>query len=97
MSRQSATPTWRDLEIGCATIEPGSSKYNRTGDWRSSRPNWDLDKCVKCGVCMVFCPEGCISMRKDGYAQVDLEFCKGCGICVTECWTACIEMQEETE
>ena len=98
MSKQSPTPKWQELAIGMAITEPGSSRYNRTGDWRSSRPVWKLDSCVKCGVCVLFCPEGCITMRKsDAYPDADMEYCKGCGICVTECWTGCISMQEETE
>ncbi len=98
MSRQqSPTPKWKELALGCAVIEPGSAKYNRTGDWRSSRPIWNYDKCIKCGVCTVFCPEGCLAMRKDGFPESDMEFCKGCAICVTECWTGCIHMEEEVE
>lgn len=97
MSKQSPTPNWRDLALGVAVTEPGSSKYNRTGDWRSSRPIWQFDKCVKCGVCSIFCPEGCISMQTDGLPLSDMEFCKGCGICVVECWTGCIHLEEEKE
>jgi pyruvate ferredoxin oxidoreductase delta subunit len=98
LSRQSPTPNWRELAIGTSVLEPGSSRYNRTGDWRSSRPVWNLEGCVKCGVCTVFCPEGCISMRAaDSYPEADMEYCKGCGICVAECWTGCIVMEEENE
>ena len=98
MSRQSPSPNWRELAVGTAITEPGSSRYNRTGDWRSSRPVWNLDNCVKCGICTVFCPEGCIAMRPaDSYPQADMEYCKGCGICVAECWTGCIAMEEEKE
>jgi len=85
------------MAIGTAITEPGSSKYQRTGDWRSSRPVWSLEKCAKCGVCTVFCPEGCLKMRPDGYPEADLNYCKGCAICVTECWTGCIAMQEEND
>jgi len=95
MSRQSVTPKWKELALGMAITEPGSARYNRTGDWRSSRPIWDFDKCVKCGICSVYCPEGCIEMQKDGLPHSDMEYCKGCGICVAECWTGCIELKEE--
>ena len=97
MSRQSANPKWRELALGMAITDPGSSRYNRTGDWRSSRPVWEYDKCVKCGVCAVFCPEGCIEMQRDGLPLSDMEYCKGCGICVLECWTGCIELTEESD
>lgn len=97
MSRQSAAPNWRELWLGVAITEPGSSKYNRTGDWRSSRPIWNLDQCVRCGVCSIVCPEGCLPMQADGVPKADMEYCKGCGICVAECWTGCIRMEEEKE
>ncbi|HUT76568.1 MAG TPA: 4Fe-4S binding protein [Polyangia bacterium] len=95
--QQSLTPRWQELAIAMSITEPGSAKYNRTGDWRSSRPLWNLDACIKCGVCTVFCPEGCIAMRADGFPEADMEYCKGCGICVAECWTGCIRMEEEAD
>jgi pyruvate ferredoxin oxidoreductase delta subunit len=97
MRKQSPVPKWQDLSIGCATTEPGSSKYQKTGDWRSSRPVWKFEQCVKCGVCTVFCPEGCIHVNEEGYPTVDLDYCKGCAICTTECWTGCIAMEEEKD
>ena len=97
MSRQTVDATWRELAFGTTVTEPGSSKYNRTGDWRSSQPVWNLDQCVKCGVCAVFCPEGCIEMQREGFPKSDMEYCKGCAICAQECWTGCIAMQEEKE
>ncbi len=95
--QQSTTPKWQELAVAVSVTEPGSSRYNRTGDWRSSRPLWNLEQCVKCGVCVVFCPEGCIDVREDGCPEADMEYCKGCGICVNECWTGCIQMEEEEE
>ena len=97
MSKQSATPKWQDLAIGMAITEPGSSRLNRTGDWRSSVPAWKFEACIKCGICAVFCPEGCITMNAEGLPDADMEYCKGCGICVTECWTGCIAMEEEKD
>ncbi len=96
-AKQSGNPTWKELALGTAVIEPGSSKYNRTGDWRSSRPIWNFEQCVKCGICAIFCPEGCIEMKPTGLPEADMEFCKGCAICMTECWTGCIAMEEEKE
>lgn len=95
MERQNPFPKWTELAVGTAIVVPGSSRANRTGDWRSSRPIWNLNQCIKCGVCTLFCPEGCIAHRKDQYPEADLEYCKGCGICVRECFTGCIRMEEE--
>ena len=99
MAAQSAQPKWTELAVGTAITEPGSARQNRTGDWRSSRPIWNHDQCIRCGVCVIFCPEGCIhfGQEKEGLPNADLDYCKGCGICVQECPTGCIHMEEEEE
>jgi pyruvate ferredoxin oxidoreductase delta subunit len=87
--------TWRDLEIGGIVTEPGNASQYQTGDWRSQKPTYDFDRCIKCGLCQLFCPEGCIEPNADGYFEADLYYCKGCGICARECWTKVITMVEE--
>jgi pyruvate ferredoxin oxidoreductase delta subunit len=89
--------TWRDLEIGSIVTEPGSARQYKTGDWRSQRPTYDFSKCIKCGLCYIFCPEGCIFQNDEGYFEADLYYCKGCGICPRECPTGVITMVEEKE
>ena len=93
----SAHPGWRELPIGVSIPDPGSARNYHTGTWRSARPEWNLDRCVECGVCQLFCPEGCISIDGSGYPTADLDYCKGCGICCHECVTACIRMVSEEE
>jgi pyruvate ferredoxin oxidoreductase delta subunit len=90
-------PGWKNLPIGCHVQEPMSARNNHTGSWRSSRPLWDHTKCVKCGVCDLFCPEGCIKPNAEGYYEANLDYCKGCGICQLECVTRCISMKQEEE
>jgi len=87
--------TWRDLEIGGIVTEPGNASQYQTGDWRSQKPTYDFDRCIKCGLCQLFCPEGCIEPNQDGHFEADLYYCKGCGICARECWTKVITMVEE--
>jgi len=89
--------TWKDLEIGCIVTEPGSAREYRSGDWRSQRPTYDFRRCIKCGICQVFCPEGCIKQNAEGHFEADLYYCKGCGICAHECPTVVITMVEEEE
>jgi len=88
---------WKDIEPGCAVSQPGNASQYRCGDWRSIRPVWDHTKCVKCGVCYIYCPEGCITEDKDGFFKANLDYCKGCGICAHECWPKAIVMVNEED
>ena len=88
-------PSWKDLLPGSVIVEPGNAKKFRTGDWKSAHPVWNNQRCIKCGICYLFCPEGCIREKEDGYFEANLYYCKGCGICVRECWTEAIAMVEE--
>ena len=97
MTKSEAELTWKDLEIGSIAIEPGSASQYRTGDWRSQKPTYDFSKCIKCGLCYIFCPEGCISQNTEGYFEADMYYCKGCGICAKECPTRVMTMVEEGE
>jgi len=87
--------TWKDLEIGSIVTKPGNASQYQTGDWRSQRPILNLKKCIKCGICYIFCPEGCIYQNAEGYFEANLFYCKGCGICACECPTEAITMVEE--
>jgi pyruvate ferredoxin oxidoreductase delta subunit len=86
---------WQEITPGCMVSRPGSAREYHTGSWRAQRPVYDNSKCIKCGICYIFCPEGCISQDADGYFVADLNYCKGCGICAHECWTGAITMVEE--
>ena len=97
LTKSKETLSWKEMEIGCAVTEPGNAAELRTGDWRAQRPIWNFDRCIKCGICYIYCPEGCIYLNPQGYLEADLYYCKGCGICATECWTQAISMVEEEE
>ena len=87
--------TWKELEIGCIVTEPGSASQYKTGDWKSQRPVWDKKRCIKCGICYLFCPEPCIGQDAEGYFESNIFYCKGCGICSKECPTKAIHMEQE--
>ena len=90
--------TWHDLEIGSISTQPGSASQYKTGDWRSQRPTYDFSKCNRCGLCAVFCPEGCIDQKdKESFYEADMYYCKGCAICAVECPTKVITMVPEEE
>ncbi len=88
----SETVPWEDIDIACIIDEPGTSKYYKTGFWRSSVPKMDYSKCTKCGMCFVYCPDMAIKERDDGYFEIDYDYCKGCGICARECKAGAITM-----
>jgi len=90
-------PSWHDLLPGNVVTDAGNAKDYSTGDWRSERPVWNHDRCIKCGICMLFCPEGCVEQNDQGYFESNYYYCKGCGICARECWTQAITMIEEAK
>jgi len=78
---------------GAVIDEPGNSTRNKTGNWRVFIPRVEAEKCIKCGICEKFCPEGCIKI--EDYAVMDYDYCKGCGICANECPKDAIKMEVE--
>lgn len=69
----------------------------RTGLWRVFRPVISHEHCVKCGICMAYCPDGAITPNAEGFPEVDLDHCKGCMICVAQCPTHTIAAVAETD
>ena len=96
MAKSENELTWQDLEPGCIVTTPGNTTDYKTGDWRSQRPKYNLERCLKCGVCALFCPEGCINKTPKGYFIANPYHCKGCGICAKECPASVITMEEES-
>ncbi|MFC1872664.1 4Fe-4S binding protein [Chloroflexota bacterium] len=97
MAKTESELTWKDIEVGAISTEPGSASQYKTGAWRSQRPTYDYSRCIKCGVCQMYCPEGCVEQDEKEYFAANLYWCKGCGICSKECWTRVITMVEEEE
>jgi len=89
--------TWRDMEVGNIVTEAGSAALRRTGDWRSQRPITDKEKCNKCSLCWLYCPDAAIKPLEDGYYESDLFYCKRRGICSEVCPKGAITMIEEEE
>jgi len=58
--------TWQDMEVGNIVTEAGSASFRRTGDWRTERPILDKEKCIKCALCWINCPDAAIKPGEDG-------------------------------
>ncbi len=87
--------TWKDLPIAAIIPEPATSLEYKTGAWRTFKPVIDQNKCVKCLLCWVSCPEPAIIRHEDDSVSIDYDYCKGCGICANMCPVKAIEMVSE--
>ncbi len=79
------------------SVEAGTSKWTKTGSWRTFRPVFKQEKCTGCNICATLCPEGVVYALEKKKYSVDYDYCKGCGICAEECPFDDIEMVRESE
>ncbi|HWQ67518.1 MAG TPA: 4Fe-4S binding protein [Methanospirillum sp.] len=70
---------------------PVQGSAGQTGSWRVFCPVVDKERCNRCGLCWLYCPDAVI----DRDLNIDLIFCKGCGICANECPKKAIAMVRE--
>jgi len=82
--------------FGPLISKPGTSKKNKTGSWRTGlKPKFLQKNCIACKMCLLLCPEGCISGEEKNTFICDYDYCKGCGICAAVCPKQDIEMVKE--
>jgi pyruvate ferredoxin oxidoreductase gamma subunit len=62
-----------------------TSALRTTEGWRLFRPEIELERCTRCFICFVLCPEGAIELDAQHYPVIDYAHCKGCLVCVAEC------------
>jgi pyruvate ferredoxin oxidoreductase delta subunit len=102
---------WKDIPAGALVSTPGNAAGYHTGGWRSQRPVFNMDHCIGCGVCYLYCPDAAIVMIRveprtkelpEYVPEILLDYCKGCGICAKECYMntfgrSCFQMIDEEE
>lgn len=74
---------------------PAGAALRPTGNWRTERPVIELEKCKRCFLCYLYCPEAAMRLDPDNFPHVDYEHCKGCMICYEECPTDAITRRLE--
>jgi 2-oxoacid:acceptor oxidoreductase delta subunit (pyruvate/2-ketoisovalerate family) len=91
-----AVPYLRAAQFAGPTIRHrGSAALHATGNWRLERPQLDLEKCKRCFLCYLYCPDAAITLDTENFPHVDYEHCKGCMICYEECPTDAISRKVE--
>lgn len=77
---------------------PGRNPYFKKFSTRTMRPVVDFDKCIKCTLCWLQCPDSCFDVTPEGLYDANMEACCGCGVCESVCpVTDCIVMVTEEE
>lgn len=89
------TVSWQNITPGGDIYASGNSIDFVTGDWRTSRPILDFEKCIHCLLCVPVCPDTSIPVVENKRLDYDYEHCKGCGVCAAVCPVSCIEMIPE--
>ncbi|MCD6312653.1 MAG: 4Fe-4S binding protein [Thaumarchaeota archaeon] len=73
---------------------PATSLEYKTGTWKMVQPEIDQEKCIRCLLCWIYCPDGAIQRLEEDRVEVSYEYCKGCGICSKICPVKAISMKE---
>jgi len=76
-----------DIAVG------GYGVLKDVSSWRVFQPVIDMEKCLGCKNCWLYCPETAIKWTDENQPEIDWRKCKGCGICVNECPVQAIEFQ----
>jgi 2-oxoacid:acceptor oxidoreductase delta subunit (pyruvate/2-ketoisovalerate family) len=86
--------SWKEISPAGVCWKPSTTYL--TGDWKTYKPVRDPQKCTKCLLCTLLCPDGAIVWKPEkGDIEFDMNYCKGCGICANECPTKAITMKIE--
>ena len=90
-----ATAKVSNKVFNCSIVAQGKATPFKPGNARTAVPQWDKDRCIRCGICYLYCPHGAVYRDADGYFDVNKDLCSGCGVCHRECWFGVIGMVQE--
>jgi 2-oxoacid:acceptor oxidoreductase delta subunit (pyruvate/2-ketoisovalerate family) len=86
---------WEELPTGAVVVRDEATQP-LTGGWRTGlRPEVDVELCVDCLLCWLYCPDSAIVLDGTRFAGLDHDYCKGCEICAEICPTGAIQMVVE--
>ncbi len=68
-----------------------------TGAWKTYPLQLDQTKCIKCGLCVQYCPTNSVICDEKGGFFINLDYCKGCGVCINECPKKAISYVKEDQ
>ena len=77
---------------------PGRNTTFKKWATRTMRPVVDFEKCIKCTLCWLQCPDSVFDVTPDGFYDANLEACCGCGVCEAVCPEKdCVTMVNEAQ
>ena len=90
----SVLPSFNGDATGIANLKSeernysGFNSYTATvASWRVQKPAFNIDVCIDCQNCWVWCPDSSILSRDKQMLGIDYDHCKGCEVCVEVCPT----------
>ena len=83
--------------LSASTFEGNSWAELETAAVREARRCLGSFFCDACDLCLLLCPDLCITRDASGHITIDLDYCKGCGVCAAICPKSAIEMLPEKE
>ncbi len=87
--------SWEQLPLA-GVVQPAEAPRALTGGWRTGElPAVELERCVSCLLCWLYCPDSAVTLSGETFTGFDLDYCKGCGICADVCPVAAIAMVPE--
>lgn len=92
-----AIPVREQVENWDGGYRPGRNPTFKKFSTRTMRPVVDFEKCTKCTLCWLQCPDSCFDITPDGFYDANMQACCGCGVCEAVCPVEnCITMVNET-